>query len=272
MQTEYSKRNQQIGDVIAVAKKELLRASKEGENLKQAVDKFLVDLSNQLDEIALVTKCRKCGGRCEYIDFTQSYVCQAGCGENVSSTAVPIIGTIGSSDNLGTIVPKASASVRERAQSIIDDPATYDAETRQSIKFEMETDYEGLEEMVTRAEKGETICDCVDPSVQNPSREPQRNKYSQELIDLGVDTPDLERFATYFGDQFAHDTEPMTVLVALLKRLTEVSKSKHHKVEDIVSLLSCRLFSKTMASEELALQFLADSSRNAETIFAGGTQ
>jgi hypothetical protein len=51
-------------------------------------------------------------------------------------------------------------SLLARAKAIINSD-NYDDDTRESIKFELDTNYSGLADMVERAEQGETICDTL---------------------------------------------------------------------------------------------------------------
>ena len=102
------------------------------------------------------------------------------------------------------------------------------------------------------------------------ANKPERNKYWQEAIDLGVDDPDLDSFATYFGRAFEYDTEPMVVLIGLLMRLAAVSESEHHKVTDVVALLTDRLYINSMAGQDFADAFAKCASSTAQKIMSEG--
>jgi hypothetical protein len=62
-------------------------------------------------------------------------------------------------------IRRVPAALRARALAIINGDA-YDEDTRASIKFQLRTNYDGLADMVTRAEEGETICDTIRVSAE----------------------------------------------------------------------------------------------------------
>lgn len=77
------------------------------------------------------------------------------------------------------------ATLRKRAQAIINSDA-YDDDTRESIKYELRTNYDGLADMVGRAEQGETICDTFKDAAE-------RRNAARRVIAL-IETPGVPDF------------------------------------------------------------------------------
>jgi hypothetical protein len=87
---------------------------------------------------------------------------------------------------------------------------------------------------------------------------------------LGVEDQDLDRIADYFGLVFEYSTEHMSVLVALLDRLAAAAKTDQILVQDVIGLLSLRLFSKCHEGEKAADRFQQRARRKAWRILESG--
>jgi hypothetical protein len=72
-------------------------------------------------------------------------------------------------------------TIKQRAQTIVDSDA-YDNDTRESIRFHLETNDSELAEFVRRAEQGETICDTLPLEVEEYRHEDECKKAAQYVI------------------------------------------------------------------------------------------
>ncbi len=97
-----------------------------------------------------------------------------------------------------------------------------------------------------------------------------RNEYHQALIDLGVDDADLNRYASYFGVCFEHDTKQMTVLISFLNRLRDTSESEMIDVRNIIDQINDRLFSYCAAGYDAARSFSDSATERATAILEKG--
>jgi|SRR5882724_1202054 len=99
---------------------------------------------------------------------------------------------------------------------------------------------------------------------------------AQDLKDLKLEDSDLDQFARYFEMAFEGNTRSMTVLVALLQRLSAVENLRQRKrtgiwIEDIVCRLTHRLYARCGAGLEEANRFGTEASAAAERILAVST-
>jgi hypothetical protein len=94
--------------------------------------------------------------------------------------------------------------------------------------------------------------------------------YAEELAAFKVDNSDLDAIAVYFGLVFEYRTEPMIVLVSLLRRLSDLAKRKNGmvSVEDTVNSLCQRLFLRCGAGEDAADKFADASTPDADKVLA----
>src|SRR5438128_11011393 len=107
-----------------------------------------------------------------------------------------------------------------------------------------------------------------DSTTKKTSRKPSTKQkvkpelnYPQQLEALKVDDSDLDDFARYFGIRFEHDTEDVTVLVALLKRISATIDAHGtggtvHPT-DVIARLIDRLYAKSESGEHAAQAFAA---------------
>ena len=93
------------------------------------------------------------------------------------------------------------------------------------------------------------------------------------LKTLKLQERDLDHFATYFELAFQGDARSIIVLVALLKRLCALEKLRQQKqsdiwIEDVVSRLIHRLYTRCESGFEAASRFGSEASNLAEDIFS----
>lgn len=95
-----------------------------------------------------------------------------------------------------------------------------------------------------------------------------------DLKTLRLQDSDLDHFATYFERAFQGDSRSITVLVALLQRLGAVGKLREQGrgiwLEDVVSRLTHRLYTRCESGFEAASRFGNEASDLAERIFSEG--
>ena len=113
-----------------------------------------------------------------------------------------------------------------------------------------------------------------DGSALNPN-EPVTNssRDDDDLKALRLHDKDLDRFASYFDLAFQGSSRSITVLVALLQRLCGVEKLRQQNqsgiwIEDVVSRLTHRLYTRCEPGQEAASRFRTEASELAENIFS----
>lgn len=94
-----------------------------------------------------------------------------------------------------------------------------------------------------------------------------------DLKALGLQDSDLDRFATFFELALQGDSRIITVLVGLLQRLTGVEKLRKQQqsgiwIEDVVSRLTHRLYTRCGPGVEAASRFGTEASDLAEYILS----
>ena len=94
-----------------------------------------------------------------------------------------------------------------------------------------------------------------------------------DLKTLKLQESDLDHFASYFDLAFQGNSQSITVLVALLQRLSDVEKLRQRKqtgiwIEDIVGRLRHRLYTRCQTGAEAASRFGTEASELAENIFS----
>jgi hypothetical protein len=94
----------------------------------------------------------------------------------------------------------------------------------------------------------------------------EANAHVKELAALRVQEHELDRFAYYFGALFHRETQPMTVLIALLERLKLVAKSDTLDLEIVIDQIEDRLFSECEAGDIASTNFVTEAGKNTETI------
>ena len=111
-------------------------------------------------------------------------------------------------------------------------------------------------------------------SVLNPV-EPltDSSRDEDDLKALRLEDVDLDHFASYFELEFQGSSRSITVLVALLQRLCGLEKLRQHKqsgiwIEDVVSRLTHRLYTRCEPGLEAASRFGTEASELAENIFS----
>lgn len=104
------------------------------------------------------------------------------------------------------------------------------------------------------------------PSFDHPPDE-------DDLKALKLQDSDLDRFATYFDLVFQGNSQSVTVLVALLRRLCSVETLRQQKqtdiwIEDVVARFTHRLHATCEPGFEAASRFGMEASESAEHIFS----
>lgn len=104
-----------------------------------------------------------------------------------------------------------------------------------------------------------------------PSSDHTRDE--DDLKVLKLQDNDLDHFAAYFEQAFQGNSRSITVLVGLLQRLCGVEKLRQQKqsgiwIEDIVSRLTHRLYSRCEPGLEAASRFGTEANDLAEHIFS----
>jgi hypothetical protein len=94
-----------------------------------------------------------------------------------------------------------------------------------------------------------------------------------DLKALKLQESDLDHFASYFELAFQGSSQSITVLAALLQRLSGVEKLRQQKqsgiwIEDIIGRLNHRLYTRCGPGVEAASRFGSEASDLAEHIFA----
>ena len=93
-----------------------------------------------------------------------------------------------------------------------------------------------------------------------------------DLKTLKLQDTDLDHFASYFELAFQGNARSLTVLVALLRRLCALEKLRQQKqtgvwIDDVVSRLTHRLFTRCESGFQAASRFGNEASDLAEHIF-----
>lgn len=97
-------------------------------------------------------------------------------------------------------------------------------------------------------------------------------RQDDDLKTLKLQDSDLDRFAAYFELAFQGDAKSITVLIGLLQRLSGAATLRQQKqngvwIEDIVSRLTHRLYTRCQPGMEAASRFASEASDLAEEIF-----
>jgi len=101
----------------------------------------------------------------------------------------------------------------------------------------------------------------------------EHTRDEDNLETLKLQDSDLDHFASYFDVAFQGNSRSITVLVALLERLCGLERLRQQKqsgiwIEDIVSRLAHRLYTRCGPGAEAASRFQAEASGLAEKIFS----
>jgi hypothetical protein len=112
-----------------------------------------------------------------------------------------------------------------------------------------------------------------DSALKSSTSSSDHTRDEDDLKALKLQDRDLNHFAAYFELVFQGNSESITVLVALLKRLCGVEKLRQQKqsgiwIEDVVSRLTHRLYTRCEPGFEAASRFGTEASDLAEHIFS----
>jgi hypothetical protein len=112
-----------------------------------------------------------------------------------------------------------------------------------------------------------------DTALNSNTSSSDHTRDEDDLKTLKLQECDLDHFATYFELTFQGNSRSITVLVALLQRLCAVEKLRQQKqsgiwIEDIVSRLTNRLYTRCEPGLEAASRFGTEASDLAENIFS----
>jgi len=112
-----------------------------------------------------------------------------------------------------------------------------------------------------------------DDTVLNSTPSSDHTRDEDDLKTLKLQENDLDRFAAYFELAFQGSSRSITVLVALLQRLSGVERLRQQKqsgiwIEDVVGRLTHRLYISCEPGFEAASRFGTEASELAEHIFS----
>ncbi len=112
-----------------------------------------------------------------------------------------------------------------------------------------------------------------DSALKSSTSSSEHTRDEDDLKTLKLQDSDLDHFAAYFELAFQGSSQSITVLVALLQRLSGVEKLRQQKqsgiwIEDIVGRLTHRLYTRCEPGFEAASRFGTEASDVAEHIFA----
>ena len=102
---------------------------------------------------------------------------------------------------------------------------------------------------------------------------PDPSHDEEDLKILKLQDSDLDHFANYFELAFQGNSQNITVLVALLKRLCELEKLRQQKqsgiwIEDVVGRFTHRLYTRCETGFDAAARFGNEASDLADLIFS----
>jgi hypothetical protein len=125
--------------------------------------------------------------------------------------------------------------------------------------------------MYHRSTKGDPMSNATVFNSAPSSSDHARDE--DDLKALKLQDEDLDHFAAYFESAFQGNSRSITVLVALLKRLSGLEKLRQQKqsgiwIEDVVGRFTHRLYTTGEPGFEAASRFGNEASDLAEQIFS----